>query len=66
MTFAQSQTGNVAGRHAFDAPPQYDADASQEVRATPYHAVLQEPMTSLVGGTVDRPEVAAVAIPGYN
>ncbi|AOJ77528.1 hypothetical protein [Burkholderia ubonensis] len=66
MTFSQSQTGNVAGRHAFDAPPQYDADASQEVRATSYHAVLQEPTASLVGGTTDRPDVATAAILGYN
>jgi hypothetical protein len=33
---------------------------------TSYRAVLQEPMTSLVGNAIDRPDIAAVAILGYN
>lgn len=38
----------------------------EEARVSSYQAVLQEPMTSLVGNTLDRPDVAAVAILGYN
>ncbi|RQR32558.1 MULTISPECIES: hypothetical protein [unclassified Burkholderia] len=66
MTFTQSQAGFFTGYDAFDEPVRDDAGAPEEVRVTSYQAVLQEPMTSLVGSTIDRPDVAAVAILGYN
>ncbi|ESS40578.1 hypothetical protein SY91_05635 [Burkholderia cenocepacia] len=59
MTFSQNQAGFYSG---FDAA--FDEPAA--ARVTSYQAVLQEPMTSLVGNTLDRPDVAAVAILGYN
>ncbi|WP_175818769.1 hypothetical protein [Burkholderia sp. BCC0419] len=67
MTFSQNQAGFYSGFDAaFDEPAQDDAGAPEAARVTSYQAVLQEPMTSLVGNTLDRPEVAAVAILGYN
>ncbi|MBR8041935.1 hypothetical protein KDW40_01200 [Burkholderia cenocepacia] len=60
MTFSQKQAGFYSGFDvAFDEP-------AEDARVTSYQAVLQEPMTSLVGSTIDRPDVAAVAILGYN
>lgn len=67
MTFSQNQTTFHSGFDAmFDEPAADDASAPEEARVTSYQAVLQEPMTSLVGNTLDRPDVAAVAILGYN
>ncbi|MDN7425987.1 hypothetical protein [Burkholderia sp. AU45388] len=67
MTFSQKQTGFDSGFDAtFDEPAADDAGTPEEARVSSYRAVLQEPMTSLVGNTIDRPEVAAVAILGYN
>ncbi|MDR0241486.1 MAG: hypothetical protein LBJ65_07780 [Burkholderia sp.] len=59
MTFSQNQAGFYSEFDlAFDEP--------ESARMTSYQAVLHEPMTSLVGNTLDRPDVAAVAILGYN
>lgn len=67
MTFSQNQAGFYSGFDAaLDAPASDDADVPEAARVTSYQAVLQEPMTSLVGNTLDRPDVAAVAILGYN
>ncbi|AOJ27618.1 hypothetical protein [Burkholderia seminalis] len=67
MTFSQNQAGFYSGFDAaFDEPASGDAGVPEAARVTSYQAVLQEPMTSLVGNTLDRPEVAAVAILGYN
>ncbi|HDR9801398.1 TPA: hypothetical protein QDC59_005933 [Burkholderia cenocepacia] len=67
MTFSQKQAGFYSGFDAaFDEPVPDDAGVPEAVRVTSYQAVLQEPMTSLVGNTIDRPDVAAVAILGYN
>ncbi|WP_321859842.1 hypothetical protein [Burkholderia cenocepacia] len=67
MTFSQNQAGFYSGFDAaFDEPVTDDAGVPEAARVTSYQAVLQEPMTSLVGNTLDRPEVAAVAILGYN
>ncbi|MBY4767982.1 hypothetical protein [Burkholderia ambifaria] len=66
MTFTQTQARFFTGLDAFDEPMWDESGAPEEVRVTSYQAVLQEPMTSLVGGTMDRPDVAAVAILGYN
>jgi len=67
MTFSQKQAAFYSGFDAaFDEPAADDAGRPEETRVTSYQAVLQEPMTSLVGNTLDRPEVAAVAILGYN
>jgi len=67
MIFSQNQAGFYSGFDAaFDEPVPDDAGVPEAVCVTSYQAVLQEPMTSLVGSTIDRPEVAAVAILGYN
>ncbi|CAI8692423.1 hypothetical protein ACJ51O_26565 [Burkholderia pyrrocinia] len=66
MTFSQKQSGFFSGFDAFDEPAPDEAGVAEEARMTSYQAVLQEPMTSLVGNTLDRPDVAAVAILGYN
>ncbi|CAG2314232.1 MULTISPECIES: hypothetical protein [Burkholderia] len=67
MTFSRNQAGFYSGFDAvFDEPVPNDAGVPEAARVTSYQAVLQEPMTSLVGNTLDRPEVAAVAILGYN
>lgn len=66
MTFTQTQPKFFTGLDAFDEPVWDDTGAPEEVHVTSYQAVLQEPMTSLVGSTIDRPDVAAVAILGYN
>ncbi|WP_175874408.1 hypothetical protein [Burkholderia sp. BCC0397] len=67
MTFSQNQAGFYSGLDAtFDEPVSGDAGGPEAARVTSYQAVLQEPMTSLVGNTLDRPDVAAVAILGYN
>ncbi|CAG9242466.1 conserved hypothetical protein [Burkholderia diffusa] len=66
MTFTQTQPGFFSGLDAFDEPVWDEAGAPEEAHVTSYQAVLQEPMTSLVGNTIDRPDVAAVAILGYN
>ncbi|MPV61024.1 hypothetical protein CFB46_21100 [Burkholderia sp. HI2761] len=66
MTFSQKQPVFFSGIDAFDEPVSNDAGVPEEARVTSYQAVLQEPTTSLVGGTLDRPDVAAVAILGYN
>ena len=67
MTFSQKQPGFYSGFDAaFDAPAPEAPGAPEAPRVTSYQAVLQEPMTSLVGNTNDRPDVAAVAILGYN
>ncbi|VWB63118.1 hypothetical protein BLA13014_02824 [Burkholderia aenigmatica] len=67
MTFSQTQPGFYSGFDAaFDEPPLDEPGAPEAPRVTSYQAVLQEPMTSLVGNTTDRPDVAAVAILGYN
>ncbi|WP_412527153.1 hypothetical protein [Burkholderia lata] len=67
MTFSQKQPAFFSGFDAvFDEPAMDEPGASDEPRVTSYQAVLQEPMTSLVGNTIDRPDVAAVAILGYN
>ncbi|WP_321783756.1 hypothetical protein [Burkholderia pyrrocinia] len=66
MTFSQKQPVFSGGFDAFDEPVSDDAGVPEEARVTSYQAVLQEPMTSLVGNTLDRPDVAAVAILGYN
>ncbi|MCA8429104.1 hypothetical protein [Burkholderia seminalis] len=67
MTFSQNQAGFYSGFDAAsDEPASDDAGVPEAARVTSYQAVLQEPMTSLVGNTLDRPEVAAVAILGYN
>ncbi|KAG8149993.1 hypothetical protein [Burkholderia catarinensis] len=66
MTFSQKQAAFFSGFDAFDEPVSDDAGAPEEARVTSYQAVLQEPMTSLVGNTLDRPDVASVAILGYN
>ncbi|HIC7210135.1 hypothetical protein [Burkholderia stabilis] len=66
MTFSQKQPGFYSAFDAFDEPAPDDAGVPDEARVTSYQAVLQEPMTSLVGNTLDRPDVAAVAILGYN
>ncbi|VBB15747.1 hypothetical protein [Burkholderia stabilis] len=66
MTFSQKQPGFHSAFDACDEPAPDDAGVPDEARVTSYQAVLQEPMTSLVGNTLDRPDVAAVAILGYN
>ncbi|MBN3819779.1 hypothetical protein G3N57_25660 [Paraburkholderia sp. Se-20369] len=67
MTFSQMQAGfSVVGMDDFDAPMQDDTVVADDARVSSYQAVLQEPMVSLVGGTSDRPDVATVAILGYN
>ncbi len=66
MTFTQTQPGFFTGLDAFDQPVWDDTGAPEEAHVTSYQAVLQEPMASLVGSTIDRPDVAAVAILGYN
>ncbi|MDN7906811.1 hypothetical protein [Burkholderia diffusa] len=66
MTFTQTQPGFFSGLGAFDEPLWDEAGAPEEAQVTSYQAVLQEPMASLVGSTIDRPDVAAVAILGYN
>ncbi|MCA8404480.1 hypothetical protein LGN09_06235 [Burkholderia cenocepacia] len=67
MTFSQKQAGFYSGFDvAFDEPVVGESGAPEDARVTSYQAVLQEPMTSLVGNTIDRPDVAAVAILGYN
>ncbi|KER74410.1 hypothetical protein ACN8ZM_29100 [Burkholderia aenigmatica] len=67
MTFSQTQPGFYSGFDAaFDEPALDEPGAQEAPRVTSYQAVLQEPMTSLVGNTTDRPDVAAVAILGYN
>ncbi|KVV55597.1 hypothetical protein WT27_25725 [Burkholderia territorii] len=66
MTFTQTQPGFFSGVDAFDEPAWDEAGAREDAHVTSYQAVLQEPMTSLVGNTGDRPDVAAVAILGYN
>ncbi|RQZ14778.1 hypothetical protein DIE15_17505 [Burkholderia sp. Bp9031] len=66
MTFTQTQSGFFTGLDAFDQPVRDDTGAPEEAHVTSYQAVLQEPMASLVGSTIDRPDVAAVAILGYN
>ncbi|AOI59258.1 hypothetical protein [Burkholderia diffusa] len=66
MTFTQMQPGFFSGLDAFDEPVWDEAGAPEDAHVTSYQAVLQEPTTSLVGNTVDRPDVAAVAILGYN
>ncbi|MBN3824418.1 hypothetical protein G3O00_12445 [Burkholderia sp. Ac-20384] len=67
MTFSQTQAGfHSEFDAAFDEPAMAEAGAPEESRVTSYQAVLQEPMTSLVGNTIDRPDVASVAILGYN
>ncbi|MFB5149287.1 hypothetical protein WJH60_06800 [Burkholderia orbicola] len=67
MTFSQKQAGFYSGFDvAFDEPATDDAGVPEAAHVTSYQAVLQEPMTSLVGNTIDRPDVAAVAILGYN
>ncbi|BBA40193.1 MULTISPECIES: hypothetical protein [Burkholderia] len=67
MTFSHKQAAFFSGFDAaFDEPTLDEPGASDEPRVTSYQAVLQEPMTSLVGNTIDRPDVAAVAILGYN
>ncbi|MBU9517569.1 hypothetical protein KTE45_03720 [Burkholderia multivorans] len=53
------------GFDGFDEPMHDHAGAPDEAHVTSYQAVLQEPMVSLVG-SVDRPDVASVAILGYN
>ncbi|RQR74615.1 hypothetical protein DIE11_24155 [Burkholderia sp. Bp9012] len=67
MTFSQRQPGFYSDFDAaFDEPAPDEQGAPEAPRVTSYQAVLQEPMTSLVGNTLDRPDVAAVAILGYN
>ena len=66
MTFTQTQPEFFSGVDAFDEPVWDESGAPEEVHVTSYQAVLQEPMTSLVGGMIDRPDVAAVAMLGYN
>ncbi|MBN3796619.1 MULTISPECIES: hypothetical protein [Burkholderia] len=67
MTFSQTQSVFYSGFDAaFDEPALDEPGAQDEPRVTSYQAVLQEPMTSLVGNTIDRPDVASVAILGYN
>ncbi|HDR9881679.1 TPA: hypothetical protein QDE50_32175 [Burkholderia cenocepacia] len=66
MTFMQTQSDCLSGIDAFDQPVRDEAGAPEAGRVTSYQAVLQEPTTSLVGGAIDRPEIAAVAILGYN
>ncbi|MGS0895617.1 hypothetical protein ACVBGC_24270 [Burkholderia stagnalis] len=60
MTFSRKQPAYFSGFDAFDEP------APDVAHVTSYQAVLQEPMVSLVGSTSDRPDVASVAILGYN
>ncbi|MCA8093471.1 hypothetical protein LGM65_21715 [Burkholderia anthina] len=62
----QTQSGRFSDLDAFDAPVWDDTGAPKEVHATSYQAAMLEPTTSLVGGTHDRPDVAAVAILGYD
>ncbi|MET3821939.1 hypothetical protein ACVK00_000842 [Burkholderia sp. PvR073] len=66
MTFTQTQAQFFTDLDAFDEPVWDESGSPEEARVTSYQAVLQEPMTSLVGSTIDRPDVAAVAILGYN
>ena len=66
MTFTQTQPEFFSGVDVFDEPVWDESGAPEEVHVTSYQAVLQEPMASLVGSTIDRPDVAAVAILGYN
>ncbi|KWZ31500.1 hypothetical protein [Burkholderia anthina] len=67
MTFSQQQTALDSGFDAtFGEPAADDAGMPEDARATSYQSVLQEPTMSLVGNTIDRPEIAAVAILGYN
>jgi hypothetical protein len=67
MTFSQMQAEFFDGSEAFPEMQQADADSAGEaVRVSSYLAVLQEPTVSLVGGAIDRPDVATVAILGYN
>ncbi|WP_174910008.1 hypothetical protein [Burkholderia diffusa] len=67
MTFSQKQPGFYSNFDAaFDEPAPDEPGAPDAPRVTSYQAVLQEPMASLVGSTIDRPDVAAVAILGYN
>ncbi|RQS09848.1 hypothetical protein DIE07_15485 [Burkholderia sp. Bp9002] len=66
MTLSQMQAGFFVGMDDFTEPLQDNAGAADDARVSSYQAVLQEPMVSLVGSAGDRPDVATVAILGYN
>ncbi|HKT63401.1 hypothetical protein [Burkholderia sp. 22313] len=66
MNHMQTQPRFFSGIDAFDEPVWDESGAPKEVHVSSYQAAMQEPMTSLVGGTIDRPDVASVAILGYN
>ncbi|MGU7771974.1 hypothetical protein ACV229_17615 [Burkholderia sp. MR1-5-21] len=63
MTFSQMKPEFFVGMDDFADAAGDDAD---DVRVSSYQAVLQEPTVSLVGSQFDRPDVATVAILGYN
>ena len=66
MNPMQTQPQFFSGLDAFDEPVWDETGAPKEAHMTSYQAAMLEPTTSLVGGTLDRPDVAAVAILGYN
>ncbi|WP_269501742.1 hypothetical protein [Burkholderia sp. IMCC1007] len=66
MKQMQTQAEFFSALDAFDEPVWDDTGAPIGVHVTSYQAAMLEPTTSLVGGTLDRPDVAAVAILGYN
>ncbi|MBY4869710.1 hypothetical protein DIE14_32520 [Burkholderia sp. Bp9017] len=66
MNPAKTQPGFFSSLDAFDEPVWDETGAPKEAHVTSYQAAMLEPTTSLVGGTFDRPDVAAVAILGYN
>lgn len=66
MTFSTMQREFFDGADAFAETLPADANGTDAARVSPYQAVLQEPTVSLVGGAIDRPDCATVAILGYN
>ena len=56
---------NLQNDHASDLA-QNDADGEEAAHVPSYRSVLQEPTASLAGKLDDRPDVATVAILGYN
>ncbi|MGU7785193.1 hypothetical protein [Burkholderia sp. PU8-34] len=66
MTFSKMQPEFFVGMDDFADAACDDAGNADDVRVSSYQAVLQEPTVSLVGSQFDRPDVATVAILGYN
>ncbi|RQS71551.1 hypothetical protein DID96_12515 [Burkholderia sp. Bp8963] len=66
MTFSKMQPEFFVSMDDYAEPMGDDAGDAEVARVSSYQAVLQEPTVSLVGSPIDRPDVATVAILGYN